>query len=451
VRSLIRSIKYSVLCLLCAGWFGAATAQAQGLIRDTEIETNIRKMSTPIFQQAGLNPQDVRLAIIGDSAINAFVAGGQNIFLFTGLILDTQDIGELLGVIAHETGHITGGHLVRSRQNMETASMESILGTLAGIAAGVAAGDAGAGMATIAAGQHMAVTNFLTHSRTYESSADQAGLSFLEAAGYSAEGNARFLGRLANQEMLPELQRSQYMLTHPLSRQRLDTVENFVARSRVGTKPYPESFQIMHARIKAKILGFTFPQQALRNYADKKDWPSRYGYAIALYRTGKINDALALLKTLEKEQPQDPYVIELQGQILFENGRIAESIPSYERAVSMAPQGGLIRIALAHAYLETRQDKNLTLAIDQLNRAKQTENRTPLLYRWLATAYGRQGQEGQAKLALAEEALLKRDNGFAIAQAQAAEKLLPQSNQAGRQRARDIIQLAQQYQRQKKR
>lgn len=328
--------------------------------------------------------------------------------------------------------------------------MESILGTLAGIAAGVASGDAGAGMATITASQHMAMTNFLRHSRTYESSADQAGLSFLEGAGYSAEGNARFLSRLASQEMLPELQRSQYMLTHPLSRQRLETVENFVARSRVGNKPYPESYQTMHARIKAKILGFTSPHQALRTYAGQTDWPSRYGYAVGLYRTGKINDALALLKTLEKEQPKDPYVIELQGQILFENGRIPESITYYERAVAMAPQAGLMRIALAHAYLETRQDKNLPLAIDQLNRAKQTENRTPLLYRWLATAYGRQGQQGQAKLALAEEALLKRDTGFAIAQAQAADKLLAKDNQAARQRARDIIQLAQQYQRQQK-
>lgn len=449
--SLIRSARFFILCLICAIGCNIHTAQAQGLIRDTEIESYIRKMATPIFQQAGLNPDDVRLAIIGDPAINAFVAGGQNIFLFTGLILDTQDIGELLGVIAHETGHITGGHLVRTRQNMESASMESILSTLAGIAAGVAAGDAGAGMATIAAGQHLAVTNFLRHSRTYESSADQAGLSFLEGAGYSAAGNARFLARLAHQEMLPELQRSQYMLTHPLSRQRLETVENFVARSRVGAKPYPESFQTMHARIKAKIRGFTFPHQALHDYADKTDWPSRYGYAIGLYRTGKMNDALKLLKTLEKEQPKDPYVVELQGQILFENGRIAESIAYYERAVAMAPDAGLMRIALAHAYLETRQDKNLALAIDQLNRAKRTENRTPLLYRWLATAYGRQGNQGQAKLALAEEALLKRDNGFAIAQAQAAEKLLPKDHQAGRQRARDIIQLAQQYQRQKNR
>ncbi|HEY1095764.1 MAG TPA: M48 family metalloprotease [Alphaproteobacteria bacterium] len=436
--------------VICAGFLlGGSAAMAQGLIRDTEIETDIRRMATPIWQQAGLRPSDIRVAIIGDDTINAFVAGGQNIFLYTGLILDTHDIGELLGVIAHETGHITGGHLIRTRQNMEDASMESIIGALAGVAAGVAAGDAGAGMATITATQQMTMSKLLSNSRTYESSADQAGLSFMERAGYSAEGTAHFLERLAREEMLPEMQQSQYMLTHPLSQQRLDAVEDFVKRSSVGKKEYPDSYKLMHARIKAKILGFTTPQTALRTYKDKTDMPSRYGYAIGLYRTGKVKEALDILVDLQKANPNDPYIQELQGQILFENGRIAESIPFFQKALEDAPEAGLIRIALAHAYLENRNAHNLPQAIDQLNRAKTTEYRTSSLFRLLATAYGRNGQEAQAKLALAEEALLKRDNSFAIYQATTARKMLPESEKAARQRASDIIELAQQYQRQK--
>jgi predicted Zn-dependent protease len=391
----------------------------------------------------------VRIVVLDNSTLNAFVAGGQNIFLYTGLIIDTRNVGELLGVIAHETGHITGGHLIRTRQNMENASVESIIGALAGVAAGVAASDAGAGIVGISAGQQMVMEKMMRNSRTYESSADQAGLSFMESAGYSSQGTADFLQRLAAEEMLPELQRSKYMLTHPLSQQRLETVENFVSHSRNSKKGFPVAYQMAHARIKAKILGFTLPQRALRDYKDKTDVPSRYGYAIGLYRTGKITEALAILADLQKANPSDPYLQELQGQILFENGRINESIPFYQRAIAAMPQAGLIRIALAHAYLESRNPNDASKAIDQLNQAKQTESRTPMLFRLLAMAYGRLGREGQAKLALAEEALLKQDNGFAIQQAMTAEKILPTSDKSGRLRARDIITLAQRNQRAK--
>lgn len=421
----------------------AMPALAQGVIRDTEIESDIRQMATPIWQQAGLRPDNVRIVILQDDMLNAFVAGGQNIFLYTGLILDTKQVGELLGVIAHETGHITGGHLIRTRQNMENASIETILGGLAGVAAGVASGDAGAGMAAITAGQQMTMNRMLRNSRTYESSADQAGLSFMNGAGYSAQGTADFLERLAGEEVLPEIQQSQYMLTHPLSSQRLDTVKAFVARNPNSNKPFPDSFVMMHARMKAKILAFMTPPQALRQFQDKDDFASRYGYAIALYRTGKVDDALARLADLQKENPQDGYIPEMRGQILFENGRIDDSIKAYQAALALLPRGDLIRIALGQAYLESRDPQGPLKAIEQLNIARRTENKTPALFRQLAVAYGRSGQEGMAKLSLAEEALLKGDKSFAIGQAEAARRLLTTRNAASRQRAEDIIQQAQ--------
>ena len=372
------------------------------------------------------------------------MAGGQNIFLYTGLILNTRDVGELLGVIAHETGHITGGHLIRSRQGMENASVETILGSLVGIAAGIASGDAGAAMAGISASQQMTMNNVLRNSRTYESSADQAGLSYLDGAGYSAQGTANFLERLSQEEMLPEIQQSQYMLTHPLSTQRLDTVKAFVARNKNTNKPFPPSFVAMHARVKAKILAFMNPQQALRDFKGKTDFASRYGYVIALYRTGSTDDALKQLAQLQKEQPSDGFLPELRGQILFENGQIDPAVRGYESALTLLPDNDLARINLAQAYLELHDPMGNTKAATVLNLAKRTEGRTPLLFHLLATAYGRDNQEGMAKLALAEEALLKDDKSFAISQANMAQRLLPLKEFAARQRAKDIIQSAEQ-------
>ena len=304
--------------------------------------------------------------------------------------------------------------MIRSRQNMDDASNEAILGGLIGIAAGVAAGDAGAGMAAVSASQQMTMNNVLRNSRTYESSADQAGLSYLDGAGYSARGTANFLERLSQEEMLPEVQQSQYMLTHPLSTQRLETVRAFVIRSKNSDKSFPDKFNAMHARIRAKILAFMNPQQALQDLKGKTDFASRYGTAIALYRTGKVSDALSQLAAMQKEAPSDGFIPEMRGQILFENGRIDESIKAYEAAIALLPDNDLSRINLAQAYLESRTGNGIDKAIDTLNLAKRTESRTPLLFRLLATAYGRNGQEGMAKLALAEEALLKNDKNFAI-------------------------------------
>lgn len=411
-------------------------ARAQNVIRDAEIESDLRQISEPIFDAAGLNPSQIRVVVLNDEMVNAFVAGGQNLFLNTGLILDAKNVGELSGVIAHESGHMAGGHLVRMRGIAERASIESIVATVLGIAVGVGAGDAQAGMATAMGGSEYARRNLLRNSRVLESSADQAGLSALNRAGYSAQGMADFLERLSTQEVLPEMQRSPYVLTHPLSRERMQTVQSYVA-NHPGGKQFPEKWQEYFRRIQGKIMAFTTPAQALRHYATDTSIAAKYARVIALYRTGKITDALTQLSALQKAEPENGYFNELQGQILFEQGRIAESIIAYRKAVALLPKAGLIHLSLAQALLQ--DEKQIpTEALQHLLTARDNgEADTSQLYRNLAIAYGRMGKEGLAKLSLAEEALLKGDTGFAIEQARRAEPLL-KNDPTSLQRARDI-------------
>lgn len=430
----------SFLLIFAAFCLSFSAASAQSIIRDAEIESRLRIISNPIFSAAGLNPSQVRIIIIGDDQINAFVAGGQNMFLYTGLLLETKNVGQLVGVIAHESGHIAGGHLMRMRDAAERASLESIVATVLGLAVGLGAGDASAGAATVMGGSEFAARRMLKHSRVLESSADQAGMAALERAGYSSRDMADFLEFLSSQEVLPEMQRSSYVLTHPLSRERLQTVQNFVARSRNADKPFPAAWQEYFSRIQAKTLAFTKPYQALRRYTDDS-FAARYGRTIALYRTGKVNDALTLLSALEKEEPENGFLAELRGQILFEQGRIDESITAYRRAITREPKQGLMHLSLAQALLQNEKN-NPQQAIEHLIIARENGERdTPFLYRWLATAYGRQGKDGLAKLALAEEALLQGDMNFAVLQATRAEEGLKNDN-ASRQRARDIINIA---------
>lgn len=422
--------------LLCTMTFSAASAQS--IIRDAEIETDLRAISNPIFSAAGLNPSQVRIIVIGEDQINAFVAGGQNLFLYTGLILETKKLGELAGVIAHESGHMAGGHLVRMRDAAERASVENIMATVLGVAVGVGAGDAQAGMATAIGGGELANRTLLRHSRVLESSADQAGMAALDNAGYSTRGMADFLEHLSSQEALSEMQRSSYVLTHPLSRERLDNVLDFTAHSRNKDKDFPAAWQEKYKRLRAKILAFTEPNRAFQDFANDNSIVGRYAKAIAYYRTGHIADALKMLESLEKEEPTNGYFPEMRGQILFEQSRIAEAIIAYRRAVNLEPNAGLIHLALAQALLQNEK-QTPDEAITHLLRARETtEKDSPLVYRWLAIGYGRQGKEGLAKLALAEEALLKGDMGFAVLQGKRAEDLLKKSDPAAAQRARDI-------------
>lgn len=405
----------------------AHPAQAQTIIRDAEIESYMQEWFAPVFKAAGMDPDRVNIIIVQDDAINAFVAGGPNIFFYTGLLQKTEGPGEVIGVMAHELGHITGGHLIRGREAMENASYEAILGMILGGAAAIATGDSGA-MATIGtAGSSMAQRGYLKNSRAFESSADQAAIKYLDGAGISPKGLGSFMKKLESQELRASSRQAEYVQTHPLSRDRFDAIMARVAASPNKDKDYPDEWKQQHKMMLAKLTGFITPQQVVWNYDDTdKSVPAISARAIAAYRQNEVNKALQLADQLLAAEPNNPYFLELKGQMLTEFGRVKEALPYYEKAAAKKPDSGLIRIALAHVQIETAgNDKaRLQKAVDNLNTALKSEYKSGRIHRLLATAYGRMGNEGAAKLHLAEEALLQRNNSYAKSQAEGAQKML---------------------------
>lgn len=429
-----------VAVFLVVGAMAPAEAQQRRLqfIRDAEIEHIIRTYAQPLFEAAAIDPDSVEIAIVKDPSLNAFVAGGMNLFLHTGLLLEADEPGQLIGVVAHEIGHIAGGHLIRAREAMEGASAQAILSMLLGLGAAVASGEAGAGAAVIMGGQEMARRSFLSFSRTQESSADQAGLSYMERAGFSARGLVKFLEKLASQELLPANQQVEFVRTHPLTRERIDTVAAFVARSRNSDKPFPPEFVEMHERMRAKLLGFINPAVALQRYREgDASIAARYGRAIALYQRGDLKAALPLIDDLIKAEPRNAFFHELKGQVLLENGRVRESLAPYRRSVELLPESALLRGALAHALIETNDDSLVDEALRNLREAAAKEQRSPFTWRLMATAYGRKGDEGMLAYSMAEEALARGDGPKARFHAERAENLLP-AGSPGWIRAQDI-------------
>ena len=363
-----------------------------------------------------------------DNQINSFVSGGQVIFFNTGLLLRAENANELLGVIAHETGHITGGHLVRAREAVRNAAIESMIAMAAGLAASVA-GKSGAPLLGAAGVGQRSLMQF---SIAQESTADHAALNMLDRACRSARGLLRFFEIMQSNEMLSGDRADTWERTHPLTAERIQYVRDHDERARCTNAPEPAEADGRLRRIQVKLRAFLDPPANTLAAFPESDRSAlaRYARAIAYYRTPDLARALPTIDGLIRDFPDNPYYRELKGQMLFENGRGREAIRPYEDAVRLAPSAPLLRIALSQVYIESGDPALNKRAIAYLNDASREEGRDGQVWRLLATAYGRDNQIGMAALSLAEEALAASNKKTAIQQAMRARQLLARNTPA---------------------
>jgi predicted Zn-dependent protease len=412
----------------------AQAAEASG-IRDTEIEQDIRTLTAPVWRAAGLEPRDVGIYLVNDKRLNSFVVGGQAIFINTGLILRAENANQLIGVLAHETGHVVGGHILRAKEAMKNASIESIIAMVLAAAAG-AAGRSGAPLyGAMGVGER----SFLRFSIAQESTADHAALNYLERACQSARGLLRFFEILQTSEMLSGDRQDAWMHTHPLTGQRIQYLRDHVQRSRCSNAPEPAGSAELFRRIQIKLRAFLDPPSTtLASFPEgDNSVVARYARAIAYYRIPDLGRALPAVDGLIREFPNNPYYRELKGQMLFENGRGREAIRPYEEAVKLAPSAPLLRILLSQVYIESGDPTLNKRAIAYLNDASREEGRDSQIWRFLAIAYGRDNQIGMAALSLAEQALANGKKKAAIQEATRAQRLLTRHT-ATYSRAEDI-------------
>jgi predicted Zn-dependent protease len=439
---LFRTVPLILVAVVGASFAAPAHAQL-AFIRDAEVESIIRSYATPLFEAAGLDSQSVKVMIVNSGKINAFVAGGKKLFLNTGLLLAAKGSNQVIGVIAHETGHIAGGHLARTHEVLKNANAASILSYVLGAAA-LVAGAPSAALAIVAGGSAVSQQTFLKYSRGQEQAADQSAVTTLDRTGQSARGLLAFLEVLEKQEVLVIGRQDPYLRTHPLVSGRVDFVRNHVANSPYSDViPSPRE-QARFARMIAKLRGFLSPREAFRLYPEEdQSIEARYARAIAHYRRPDLAPALEEIDGLLEDYPGDGYFHELKGQILFENGRIDAAVLSYRRAVDIFPDAPLIRVGLAQAMVETGDQAALVDAVEQLEIAVRQDAEDPLAWRLLSIAYGRTDRLGMSALASAERAILVGDHRGAVAFAERADNLMP-AGTPGQLRAQDIVFVAKQ-------
>ncbi len=447
--SLVLALSLSLAQVLPAMPTAHARGRGLPLVRDAEIEELMRIYTRPIFRAAGLHVGAVKVHLLQDSRINAFVAGGQRIFINTGLLQQAKTPGEVIGVLAHETGHIAGAHLVRMGLEINRLSTLAIIQQL--LAAGVAVGGAlsgsrggvQAGKAIMLGGRSMLQRRFLAYARTQEAAADQAAAKYLERAGISGRGMLTMFQRLANRSIASLAHADPYALTHPMPLQRIRNLERLLKRSPHYNKPDPPYLVWRHKLMQAKITGYlSSPRTVWRKYP-KSDTsqPARYARAIAAYRIGDARTALKLLDSLIREKPKYPWFHEMKAQVLLESGRVREAVKAFSHAVKLAPRNGLLRLELAKALLALGGKANAKAALKHLAAARATEGERPMLHRLKARAFATLGQLKKAELATAEAALLMGDADLAIRKARRLRKL-SRKGSAIWLRANDILNAA---------
>jgi predicted Zn-dependent protease len=389
------------------------------VLRDTEAEQLLRDYTRPILRIAGLEKQNINVVIINDSAFNAFVADGHRIFVNYGAIMQSETPNQLIGVLAHETGHLAGGHLAKLRQQLAQAQTQMIIAMLLGAGALVAGarsgpnnGLANAGAAAVVGPQEMIRRSLLSYQRQQEENADRAGVKFLTATGQSAKGMYETFKRFTNDSLFAARGADPYLQSHPMPAERVAALEEIARSSPYWDKKDDAGLQLRHDMVRAKISAFMErPDTVYRRYPPSNtSLPARYARAITTYLHGNLQSALAQIDGLIQLQPNNPYFHELRGQALLESGKPSEAIAPLHKAVSLSNSAPLIEMLLGQALVATENKAYTDEAISILRAAVARESEAPLGYTQLAMAYGRKGDYAEADLASAQAAYLRGDN-----------------------------------------
>lgn len=401
INRLIKLFYRLVLCLSVFVFSQTAQAQPLSLISDIETENYLAKVVQPLFKAANVNFNSNNIYIVNDNSLNAFVSDGNYLFVNTGTLLNIDDTNELAGILAHETGHILGGHIVRQKLKMEKMQYVMLGSMLAAGAAAVSTGRGDAAMAVILGSQSSALNSMLNYQIEEERSADESAVKLLSKTKQSTAGLKRFMRKIKQKNSLSGIEESDYFRTHPMTTER---ISHFNEASKNNNFSAASPLDKNLAMIKAKLAAFMLDTAKVRRLypQNRKDIPARYAHAILDFRNGKVADSLQKINNMLQEQPKNPYFYDLKGQFLFESGQITASVEAYKQALKLLPDSALLKISLAHAILENSPNKQQARYASDLLLQSVINMPSAMGWQLLARAYDIQGEKALSYYAAAE-------------------------------------------------
>jgi predicted Zn-dependent protease len=425
----------SLIATVTIGMMAPAAAQGLPLIRDSEIEGVLSDYARPLFKAAGLGAGRIKMRIVQNDAFNAFVLDGKNVFVHTGTLMQANTPNEVIGVIAHETGHITGGHMAALRARIAKDQTRALLAQILGIGLMVAGGVSGsndlggAGQGVLYGGNEVIMRSLLAERRQQESAADQAGLTLLNATKQSGRGMLATFERFAAQEYISDAQKDAFARSHPLSLDRLARLRQLVETSPYfGIKDSPE-LQLRHDLMRAKLSGYLEKPGTVYNRYPETDQtlPARYARALASFfkgGPGALESALAQMDALIASRPSFPYFWEAKGDLLMRAGRTHEAIPALRQALKLDPNSSLIQVQLAGALQEDQGEAGVKESVALLRKSL-IDDENSRAYRLLANSYYKQGKRPEADAMIAQAYFIEGDLKQAQLFAKRAQQKLP--------------------------
>lgn len=447
---ILHTARIAMVCMLFAlAQWTASTAEAQqriSVLRDAEVEALVASYMAPILRAAGLGGGNIDVVLVNNREFNAFVADGRRIFINVGAIMQSETPNEVIGVLAHETGHLAGAHLSRLRDQISRSQIIAAVATLAGaaaMAAAVASGNgeaAAAGQGIAIGGQTLAQRSLLAYQRGEELSADRAAINYLNATGQSAQGMLTVFERFASQTMFTGRFVDPYVRSHPMASERISQIENLARRSQYFDQRDSAELQLRHDMAVARLNAFLEGSRTVARRYPSSDTslPARYARALSEGRTGSTSSAVRQLDGLISAQPSNPFLWETRGTIQFEAGQAREAARSWARALELAPNNAILRVYYGAALVESGDNGVLASAIGELERGLANEQTLAFGFRFLGQAYARSGDTAMAQLASGLEAFARGDVEGAKGFARRAQVGLPRGS-TGWLRAADIL------------
>ncbi|MEO1730168.1 MAG: M48 family metalloprotease [Pseudomonadota bacterium] len=427
---LFRSLPVFALALVAALTAAVSPVHAQSILRDAETEQLLEDLISPLVEASELEDSNVEVVLINDNSINAFVAGGQIVYVHSGLLNAAETANEVQGVLAHELGHITGGHVARFEERIAGAQGLTLLSLLAGVGAVLVGAPPEAGLGLFGVGMQAGTANFLSFNRNQEASTDLAGARYLSGAGISGRGMIKFFERLRNFEIrrgYSQADEAAYGRTHPLSGDRVATLRELLEKDPAWSKPVDPELQARFLRARAKLYGYLAePRRTFNLYPESDEsLPAHYARAYAFHKDAQVTKALSEADVLLASNPDNPYYLELQGQILLESGKPEEALTPLRRATEMTRNHPLIASIFGHALIATEDEANFDEAERVLRAAVAKDRFNPFAWYQLGVVYAARGDIPRARLASAEQQVMNRSYPAALRNAQAAEAGLP--------------------------
>jgi len=413
----MKKILYFLFCCIFATGGHSAT-----LINDTEIERKITEIITPVAQAANIPKERLKIYIVRDDDFNAFVRGGEDIFIYTGLLKQIKSPNALRAVVAHELGHTIGGHIVQMADRQRAEMMRTLIVQALGVGLMVAGGNPSAGMGVVAGSAGIAQQSMLSFSRDEERVADDFAVDLMVAANENPNGLIDVFEQMRDMTEAFETRVNPNRINHPLTSERLNNTKTKIK----NLKKIPVKSATMIAKenseydiLRAKLVGYLDNDKNVLTrypYKDKSD-AAIYARAIANMRGGNLDVAKVGTQTLIKRNPGTPYFYELLGDIEFQYGHYDDSVNAYEKALSLIENAPQIETALALVLSERSYENDKTRARELCKHAILIEP-SPLAY-WILA---RVTDEGESDWAMAEFYKMNGDDKNAKKYAKMAQK-----------------------------